>query len=90
MLKKLAHTIIPLLFVIALIGPSIFQLCASETTSIVLTITEEEVKEKILIDTHYFSQAIDYLPKKSINSAYIEKGYNYDSDILLPPPEYLG
>ena len=90
MVKKLAHTVLPLFFVIAILGPSVFQLCANETTSIVLTLTEEEVKEKILPLTHYFTQTTDFLLKKEVNSAYIEKGYNFDSDILLPPPEYIG
>ena len=90
MVKKLAHTVLPLFFVIAILGPSVFQLCANETTSIVLTLTEEEVKEKILYRALYIHCEINFLLKKEVNSAYIEKGYNFDSDILLPPPEYIG
>ena len=90
MLKTITHSIVSLFFVIALLGPSIVQLCVSKTTSIVLTITEEEVKEKILPETHYFTQTVDFLPKKEVNSAYIEKGYNFEIDILLPPPEFIG
>ncbi|MEZ4857559.1 MAG: hypothetical protein R2781_01985 [Flavobacteriaceae bacterium] len=88
MLKYLAHSFISVFFVIAILGPSIFQLCAKDINPVVLTISEEEVKEKIFFITDYFSQNTPSVYKKELNTAYIEKRYTHNAEILLPPPEH--
>lgn len=88
MMKICAHSFISLFFIIALLGPSVFQLCAKDVAPIVLTIQEEEVKEKIFSITDYVSHINVYVPKKELNTAYIEKRYTYNSEVFLPPPEH--
>lgn len=88
MLKSIAHSFISLFFIIALLGPSVFQLCAKDVAPIVLTIQEEEVKEKIFSITDFISHIVVFVPKNELNTAYIEKPYIYNSEVFLQPPEH--
>jgi hypothetical protein len=89
MLKSIAHSFISFFFIIALLGPSVFQLCAKDIAPIVLTIQEEEVKEKIFSISDYVSHIHVFVPKKVLNTAYIEKPYLYNCEVFLQPPEHI-
>lgn len=88
MLKSITHSFISLFFIIALLGPSVFQLCAKDIAPIVLTIQEEEVKEKLFSITDYVSHIHVFVPKKELNTAYVERRYIHTSEVFLPPPEH--
>ena len=78
MLKSVAHSFFSLFFIIALLGPSVF-----------ITIQEEEAKEKIFSITDYVSHIHVYVPKKELNTAYVERRYIHTSEVFLPPPEHI-
>jgi len=88
MLKSITHSFISLFFIIALLGPSVFQLCAKDIAPIVLTIQEEEVKEKLFSITDYVSHIHVFVSKKELNTAYVERRYIHTSEVFLPPPEH--
>ena len=88
MFKKIAHSVVSLILVISIMGPSVVQLYDTNADAVVNTIVEEEVKEKILVLTDFLNFTAENKRKNELNTFYVEVSYFFEEEILLPPPEF--